>query len=68
MIGLRPLGTNVDDSSQVFRKQTMIGASYEPLFSKYGLGEHLARLPWGVGSDILLRPTKKARISGNEES
>ena len=34
MTGLGQFGTNVGSSRQVFRRQTIIGASYEPLFSK----------------------------------
>lgn len=50
MIGLGQLGTNVQYSSQVFRRQVLTGAAYELLLSKCGLIEHVTAIPWGMGN------------------
>lgn len=38
MMGLGQLGTNVDYSRQMFRRQTIKGASYEPLLTVWNEG------------------------------
>lgn len=62
MTGLEQLSTNVDFSSQEFNREIMFEASYGPLFSECGLGEHLTGIPgWYLllGSRIFLDPNKE---------